>query len=131
MEWRRKDVQSIVGSTTNSGWTNMPVRLRDHYPEPTRQATWKGLSLSLPMKQDGTRRECNPGAWPPVVPGRLLMTEAKRTTTSRRQEAAKQATTCIDDLALSQSFHTKGTPIGHALHNKNGGTLASLTLLRH
>ncbi len=37
-----------------------PVRLRDHYPEPSRQAPWKGLSTSLSQKQEGTRRECNP-----------------------------------------------------------------------
>jgi hypothetical protein len=93
------------------------------------------------MKQDGTRRECNPGVWPQVASskcpsavasdagGRLLMTEAKRTTTSRRRKAAKQATTGRDNLALSRSFYTKAMPVGHALHNRNGGTLASLNYL--
>jgi hypothetical protein len=37
-----------------------PVRLREHYPEPTRQVPQKGLSTSLPQKQERTRRECNP-----------------------------------------------------------------------
>jgi hypothetical protein len=37
-----------------------PVRLRDHYPEPTRQVPRKGPSMSLPQQQEGTRRECNP-----------------------------------------------------------------------
>jgi hypothetical protein len=43
--------------------------------------------------------------------------------------SAKQATTCRDNLALSQSFHTKRMPIGYALHNRNGGTLALLNNL--
>ncbi len=63
------------------------------------------------MKQDRTRRECNPGAWPQVASsrhpsavasdtrGRLSTTEVKRTTPSRRGGAAKQATTCRDNLA--------------------------------
>jgi hypothetical protein len=37
-----------------------PVRLSEHYPEPNGQATWKGPSMSLPQKQEETRRECNP-----------------------------------------------------------------------
>ncbi len=137
MEWRRKDVQPIVECTTNSGWINKPVGLRDHYPEPVRWATQKGPSTSLPMKQDRTRRECNPGAWPQVRPsavasdngGRLSMTEAKHTINSRRRGAAMQATTCRNNLALSRLFHAKGTPIGHALHIRNGRTLASLNYL--
>ncbi len=87
------------------------------YPEPSRQATQEGPSLSMPIQQEGTRRESNPGAWPPVVSGRrpsdgasdtggrLLTTEAKRTTCfSRRQEAAKRATTCRNNQALLRSF---------------------------
>jgi hypothetical protein len=92
------------------------------------------------MKQDGTRREWNPGVWPQVASsrcpsavasdagGRLSMTEAKHTTTSRRQGAAKQATTGRGNLALSRSFHTKAMPVGHALHNRNEGS-ASLNYL--
>ncbi len=37
-----------------------PVRLRDHYLEPNRQVLRKGPSMSLPLKQEGTRKECNP-----------------------------------------------------------------------
>jgi hypothetical protein len=32
-------------------------------------------------------------------------------------------------LVLSHSFHTKGIPKGHALHNRNGGTFTSLNYL--
>jgi hypothetical protein len=126
MELRRKDVQPIAGSTMNSGGTNKPVRIRDHYLEPSRQALQKGPSLSLPKKLGRTRRECNPGAWPLVGKsrrpsavasdsrGRSSTTEAKLTiSSSRRQGAAKQATTHRDDLALSRSFHNKGKLIGH------------------
>ena len=52
--------QLLISPTPGIGEHKKPVRLRDHYPEPNRQDPRKGQSLSLPQKQEGTRRECNP-----------------------------------------------------------------------
>jgi hypothetical protein len=52
--------QLLIFLSPRTGEHKRPVRLRDHYPEPNRQVPQMGLSLSLPQKQEGTRRECNP-----------------------------------------------------------------------
>jgi len=43
-----------------------PVRLRERYLEPTRQALQRRLPLSLLPLQDRTRRKRNPRAWCPL-----------------------------------------------------------------
>jgi hypothetical protein len=54
-----------------------------------------------------------------------LTTEAKQTTSSpRRRGAAKQTTTCRDDMALSWLFHPKGQPLGLTTCIRNRETLA-------
>ena len=55
-----KSNQLLIFLSPRTGEHKKPVRLRDHYPEPNRQVPQKGLLLSLPQKQEGTRRECNP-----------------------------------------------------------------------
>ncbi len=52
--------QLLIFLSPRTGEHKRPVRFRDHYPEPNRLVPQKGLSLSLPQKQKGTRRACNP-----------------------------------------------------------------------
>ncbi len=52
--------QLLIFLSPRTGEHKRPVRLRDNYPEPNRRVPQMGLSLSLPQKQEGTRRECNP-----------------------------------------------------------------------
>ena len=55
-----KSNQLLIFLPPRTGEHKKPVRLKDHYPEPNRHIPQKGQSLSLPQKQEGTRRECNP-----------------------------------------------------------------------
>jgi hypothetical protein len=53
------EIETVILSL-RTGEHKRPVRIRDHDPEPNRRVPQMGLSLSLPQKQEGTRRECYP-----------------------------------------------------------------------
>jgi len=102
-----------------------PVILRECYPEPTRQAPQRRPPLSLPPRQDGTRREHNPQAWRPLDNrrrpsmgaaadgGGTSSTVANSTTSApSRRGAAKRATTRREDLAILRSTQQSGQPLG-------------------
>jgi len=109
-----------------------PVRLRECYPEPTRQAPQRRPPLSLLPRQDGTRRERNPRAWRPLDNrrrpsmgaaadgGGTSSTAANSTTSAPRQRGtAKRATTCREDLAILRSTQQLGQPVGQSMCGEN------------
>ena len=109
-----------------------PVRLRERYPEPSRRAPQRRPPLSLPPRQDGTRRERNPRAWRPLDNrrqpsmgaaangGGTSSTAANRTTSApRRRGAAKRATTRRKDLAILRSTQKSGQPLGQSMCGAN------------